>query len=186
MRRLALLSVGIALVGLAGCSDKTTGSAVPGAPQVSGSTTNEPTETPSSTPTGGAGSLTDVDPCALLTSDGQAKLGVSGGEKHDVGSGRGCQWQVRAQDGNLHIFTVSVYDKVGIKDLPKDLVINNLPDIGNHHAVQNPAKQGGACSVVMGVTDSSRVTATAVAGTDVQLGCQLAMQLAQYVEPGLP
>jgi hypothetical protein len=75
---------------------------------------------------------------------------------------------------------------LGIKDLSNDITVKQLPDIGKHKAVQNPAKQGGACSVIIGVTDTSRVTMTAVAGVNLQKGCELALQMAQLVEPELP
>jgi hypothetical protein len=176
------------LAGVTACSDKTNGSAVPGGPtgNQTGSTTTTSKGTGSSSPTSGSSSpLAGKDPCSLLTASAQGKLGVSNGAKHDVGSGRGCRWQQRGPSETI-IFDIAIYDRAGIKDLPNDIVINKLPNIGKHEAVQNPAKQGGACAVILGVTDTSRVTAQAVAGVNLQKGCELAMQMAQLVEPELP
>lgn len=187
MRRLALLvPVLVALIGgTTACSGKTNGSAIPGSTTEPQSTGSTPTgRTTSGRPTSG-NQLAGKDPCSLLTSAGQAQLGVSGGEKRDVGSARTCRWRLRGPDVTL-IFDVGITEKFGIKDLPADLTINPLPNVGSRKAVQNPAKQGGACSVIMDVTDSSRVDTTVVAGTDVQKACDLALQMAKLVEPELP
>lgn len=38
----------------------------------------------------------------------------------------------------------------------------------------------------MGVTETSRVSAETVAGTDQQKACENALQLAQLIEPNIP
>lgn len=187
MRRLALLvPVLLALAGgVTACSDKTEGS-----PQVQsttgGQTTGGPTtRTTTDTPTP-ASDLKGKDPCTLVTSSAQAQLGISGGEKSNVGSSRGCKWRLRGSDETT-FFWVDIYDSQGIKDLPNDGDTTQLPKVGSHEAVQRTDPSNpGACGVVMGVTSSSRVTATALKGTDVTVGCELAMRLARLVEPELP
>jgi hypothetical protein len=190
VRRSVLLVSALAamLAGTAACTSSTNGSPVPGgsgtsapAPPSSGETT----DTGSSTPSPGDNPLANTDPCTLLTTSAQSQLGVSGGERRDLGTERGCRWRLRGPSETF-IFDVAIDDQNGLKDVPSDATVKPLADIGKHKAVQSPAKQGGGCSVLLGVGDSSRVDATAVAGVDVNKGCELATQLAQLVEPQLP
>lgn len=193
MRRLVRLVPVLAalVVGVTACSDATNGSPVPGGsqsasqPPTGGGTTSS-SRTSTSQPSSGESPVADTEPCSLLTNPAKTKLGLSGaGERKDLGGGRECRWRLRGPS-ETYIFGVVIHDKAGIKDLSSDLEIKQLPDVGSHKAVQNPAKQGGACSVIMGVTDSSRVATTVVAGVDVQKGCDLAMQMAELVEPEIP
>jgi hypothetical protein len=181
----------VALVGGVGaCSDATNGSPVAG-----GTTTdNEPTtgrttpRTPTTTSKSGSGAspIKDTDPCSLLTAQGQSQLGVSDGQKSQVGSGRKCQWRMRGPSDTT-FFSVIIYDNLGIKDLPPDLNPKALPDVGSHKAVQDTdSNNPGNCAVIMDVTESSRVSASVLIGTDTNKACDLAMQLAQLVEPELP
>jgi hypothetical protein len=179
------VALSLAVVGgTSACSDKTDGSAVPG-----NTTTTEqrPTTGPSTSdqPTNND-SLKDKDPCSVLTSAGQSQLGISNGEKRQLGEARSCRWRQRGSTETF-LFDVSIYDNSGIKDLPSDREIKQLSKIGKHEAVQRTETANpGVCAVIMGVTESSRVSTQVTAGTDTQKGCQLAMQLAQLVEPELP
>jgi hypothetical protein len=84
-------------------------------------------------------------------------------------------------------FDVIIYDDLGIDDLPSNVDPKPLPDVGSHKAVQDSESGGpGSCSVILGVTESSRVTTGVLSGTDTQKACDLAMQLAELVEPELP
>lgn len=122
----------------------------------------------------------------MLTESAKTELELSGaGEERKIGSARTCRWRKRGPSETI-IFGVDIWDTAGIDDVPDDVTINPLPDIGSHKAVQGPAKQGGSCTVFMAVTDSSRVGTTVTAGTDVQKGCELALQMAKLVEPKLP
>lgn len=191
MRRSVLLVpvLAMAFAGIGACSSATTGSPVPGATTGSGSgptSTQETTgETSSSSPSPSGAPLADKDPCTLLTPGAQAKFGVSGGQKHDVGEGRGCQWTLRGSSETT-FFAVQIYDNSGIKDIPAESGPKQLPDIGAHKAVQTQGNGGaGTCSVILGVTDSSQVTSTVLSGTDTQKACDLAHQMAEQVEPEL-
>jgi hypothetical protein len=157
-----------------------TGTGEPSSP-----TTGDPTDTGSSTPSPGDSPLANTDPCTLLTTSAQSQLGVSGGERRDLGTERGCRWRLRGPTETF-IFDVAIDDQNGLNDVPADATVKTVADIGKHKAVQSASKQGGACSVLLGVSDRSRVDATAVAGVDVNKGCELATQLAQLVEPQLP
>lgn len=189
MRRLALLVPVLVVMasGAVGCSDKTNGSAVP----ENTTTEQSPTETQQTSPRTSDkptndSSLKGKDPCTLLPPAGQAQLGISGGEKDNAGSARGCKWRLRGPQETT-FFTVDIYDSLGLKDLPNDGNTKQLSKVGTHEAVQrSEAANPGACSVVIGVSESSRVSATALSGTNTQKGCELAMQLAQLVEPELP
>lgn len=174
-------------LGLGACSSKTNGSAVSGTTteQSSTGTTSPSQTTTSGKPTSGE-NLDGKDPCSLLSSAGQAQLGINNGEKRQVGDARSCRWRLRGPS-ETYIFDVLIYDKLGIKDLPSEREIKQLPKVGAHEAVQRTdSANPGNCGVIIGVTESSRVTTQVTAGTDTQKGCDLAMQLAKLVEPELP
>lgn len=193
MRRSVLLVpvLALALGATPACSDKTNGSAVPGGP-TGGQTGNVTTTTSKGTSTtrstsGGSSPLAGKDPCALLPKAAQDKLGISRGEKRNVGSARTCRWEQRAQTGDLYLYTLALYDSLGIKDIPADAGAKPLADIGRHKAVQTTELGGqGSCSVTLGVTDTSRASAGLITGTDQQKACELAMEMAKLVEPELP
>ena len=188
MRRLALLvPVLVVLAGAVACSEKTDGSAQPTSTgqQTTGSTST--TRTTSSKPTQ-SGDLQNKKPCTLLPSAGQSQLGISDGKEDKIGSARRCRWMQRGPQDTF-LFDVLINDDQGIKDLPSGngREIKQLSDIGSHKTVQRTETANpGICAVIMGVTETSRVTAQVTAGTDTQKGCDLAMQLAKLVEPELP
>lgn len=190
MRRSVLLIpvLALAFAGIGACSSATSGSPVPGTQTSSdsGPTSQEPTNGPgSSSPSPTGSPLADKDPCTLLTSSAQSKFGISNGQKHDVGAGRGCQWTLRGPSETT-FFAVQIYDESGIKDIPAESGAKPLPDIGSHKAVQTQENGGaGTCSVILGVTDSSQVTSTVLAGTNTQKACDLAHQVAEQIEPEL-
>jgi Protein of unknown function (DUF3558) len=195
VRRCALLALLLALL-LAGvsCSASTNGSPVPsGAGDGPSGRPTLPTPLPGGDPTGtsdrpgsGRGPLAGTDPCTLLSSAGQAQLGVSGGKPNTVGSSRGCTWNLRGPQ-DTYIFTVAIRDTGGLKDLPNDSRHTKLPDVGSHEAVRSAGSAGpGSCGVILGVTESSRVETSVIAGTDEDKACGLAGQLAGLVEPKLP
>lgn len=174
---------------LTACADSTAGTAVPGnggtEPTV-GQSTKPGKQTTSTKPGSAASPLANVDPCTLLTSQGKAQLGISGGEKENIGSARVCKWRLRGPV-DTYFFTVGIYDRLGIKDIPQNIQLKELPDIGTHKAVQDvdPANPG-VCGVTLGVTESSRVRIQVLAGTDTTKACDLALQMAKLVEPELP
>jgi hypothetical protein len=181
-----LLTLAAALIA---CADSTAGTAVPGnggTEPTAGQSTRPGRPTTSTKPGSADSPLANVDPCTLLTSQGKAQLGISGGEKNNVGSARGCKWRLRGPT-DTYIFTVDINDRLGIKDIPQNIQLKELPDIGTHKAVQdvNPASPG-TCGVSLGVTESSRVRTQLVAGTDTTKACDLALQTAKLVEPQLP
>lgn len=189
MRRSALLVpvLAMAFAGMVACSSATSGSPIPGATSGTDSapTSSQQTTGESSPPSTGSSPLADKDPCSLLTASAQSRFGVSDGKKHDVGDGRGCQWTLRGPSETT-FFAVQIYDNSGIKDIPAESKPKDLPDVGSHKAVQTQEIGGpGSCSVILGVTDSSQVTASVLAGTDTSKACDLAHQLAEQVEPEL-
>jgi hypothetical protein len=174
------------VLGMAACSDQTGGSPVAGG----SATGSDPTGTSGQTTTSGntsGGSITDLDPCALLNSAARGQLGLTdSGEPDDVGTAKGCKWRLRGPS-ETWTFTVDLRDSGGIKDLPPENNPKPIADVGSHKAVQLAEVGGpGACSVVLGVTDSSAATASVLAGTNTQKACDLALQMAKLVEPGLP
>ncbi|SDD19890.1 DUF3558 domain-containing protein [Actinokineospora iranica] len=175
------------LLTVAACSTDTPGTPVPGASTFPTDTTTAP-KRPTSTTTKPADSpLADIDPCDLLTEEGKTQLGVSGpGEPDDTGSGRNCVWRLRGPERTF-IFDAGVNDKYGLNDLPSDLNNKDLPPIGGRKAVQTNLSAGpGTCTVHMFVTESTRASALVVAGDDQAKSCELALQMAQLIEPRLP
>jgi hypothetical protein len=84
------------------------------------------------------------------------------------------------------VIDISVYDRLGIKDLPGNLEVKQLPDVGSHNAVQISRLAGpGSCLVNMGVTDSSSVSVGLIAGLNTKKACDLALRIARRVEPKL-
>jgi Protein of unknown function (DUF3558) len=191
VRRSILLVSALALVlGFTpACSDKTSGLAVPGAPtggQTTTTTSGRATTTsPKTSTSGGNSPITGKDPCSLLTASAKSQLGLSGnGEKSTVAGAPGCKWQRRDASGDLHLFAVDIVGNKGIRDIPA--ATKQIPAIDGHDAVQVAGIAGpGSCSVVIGVTDKSRVDTTVVAGTDEQKSCDLALQTAKLVAPEL-
>jgi hypothetical protein len=190
VRRLALLVsvLSALLAGLTACASKTDGSAVAGgepAGNLPTTTTRSGRPPTTSNANPGNGSL-PRDPCSLLTAQAQAQLGISGGERSDVGSARGCKWRLRGPE-ETYFFSIDLRDSVGIKDIPSTSNPKPLSNVGSHKAVQVSGVGGpGSCSVALGVGDSSTVTQSVTAGTNLQKACELALQMARLVEPELP
>jgi hypothetical protein len=173
----------VLLLGMASCGSKTGGSPVP--EPGGGTGVGQPTTGQQSTPSNG-GSLVGRDPCSLLSSAAQSQLGISNGQRDDVGSARGCKWRLRGPQ-ETWIFGVDIRDSSGIKDLPQDGKNREISDIGSHKAVQrNDPAIPGSCGVILGVTDTSRVSNVVTAGVNQQKACELALQMARLVEPELP
>jgi hypothetical protein len=178
--------VAVLAVGLVSCSDET-----PGDPRAGDQTTNEPSTEPteptrgsSSRPTSGNGPLADIKPCSLLSADGKTQLGISGGEERKVGRARSCRWRLEGATGtDSFTLDVAIYDELGIKDVVGS-EIKPVPTLGSHEAVQYVPPAAG-CAVGVAVSDSSRVDTQAVGGAQ-QKACELALQLATFVEPELP
>lgn len=186
MRRLLVPAL-VLVIGLAGCSEKTPGTALPGDDPTTTTTTTEDeatSESPSSTEAGGGDSpLADVAPCALLLPDGAAALKAGAGEEREVGEARTCRWRVEGATLNdSFTLDLALYDERGLGDVQGTNVQQKT--IGSHDAVTftDPT---GLCVVSIGAGDSARADALATGG-DAQRGCQLAAQLADLVEPQLP
>lgn len=183
MRRLLVLAA-LTAVALAGCAEKTSGSAVP--TSVDERPTEPMSEPPPSSETSepSDGGLVDVDPCELVPADALQTLGLTGGEAKTLGEARVCRWR---HDGATldESFTVSVevFDTRGLADIV-GTNIQQLPKIGTHDATSSVGPTGG-CAISLGVGASSRVDNTAVGG-NLQQACQLVAQLAPVVEPELP
>lgn len=134
--------------------------------------------------------LADVDPCTLVPDEAFASLGLDESYPHDIGTGNGCRFTRRAETGDLYIHDVVIRLNGGLDDLPDlpdDITLVPLPNIGGHEAIESAGAGGrGSCTVLIGVTESSRVDVGLIAGTDGQLACDLAHQLATFVVSELP
>jgi hypothetical protein len=175
-------AVGLLLVVLAGCSEKTAGDPTGlGEQAASTAPSGEPTSASSEAPADGG--TADLQPCDVLDQADLSALRLTGGEEKKVGSARVCRYQ---RDGATlnETFTVSVelFDHQSIGDLNAP-DITPLDAIGGHEA-KKFTDDTGTCGVSLSV-GRSRVDNTAVGG-DQQLGCQLAEQLATTVAPKLP
>ena len=179
VRRLLVPALAALVVGLAGCSEKSPGTGLPD------ETTGEATATsaPSSTGTGGDSPLADVAPCDLLTTKGAAALKAGAGVEERIGEARVCRWRIEgATLKESFTLDLALYDERGIGDVQGTKITRKT--IGSHDAVTfiDPT---GLCAVSIAAGDSARADALATGG-DEQLGCRLAAQLADLVEPQLP
>jgi predicted small secreted protein len=186
VRLLGLVTAFVAVSAvLTACATPTTGQAVPGGDDAEStshaSTSARATTKPQASP------LADLDPCTLLNASARAKLGITTeGEPRKIVDSRGCQWRVRGPQ-TTYLFMVGLLEKAGIRDFPSNISVEQLPKIGDHQAVRTKGAGGTRdCAISLGVTDSSRVDAQAVAGADADKACELAMELAKLVEPELP
>jgi hypothetical protein len=174
----------VAAIGLAGCAEKTPGTALPG-PETTTTTTTTTSEEPPPSSTGSSGDspLADVAPCDLLTADGAAAMKAGAGAEREVGEARTCRWRVEgATLDDSFTLDLALYAERGIDDVQGTNVQQKT--IGSHEAVTftDPT---GLCVVSIAAGATSRVDTLATGG-DAQRGCQLAAQLADLVEPQLP
>lgn len=177
--------------GVVACSDKTDGQAVPGdstteTTTTGGTTTSTGRTTTSTRPSGGDSPIADQKPCTLLSSSGASDMGVPGqqGNEQKVGSARRCTWRITgATIKDSFNIGIGLWDTAGLKDLPSSTPQDPVPTVGKHQAVW--IKDAAGCTVMMGVTEKSRVDASANGGS-VDKACELAMKLATLVEPELP
>ena len=178
MRFLLVPMVALVAFGLAGCAEQTPGDATAGdtRPTIPGGTDpSEPGET------GGEDSGTaDLQPCELLTSSERATFDLGAGAEDEIGPARACLWQASGQ----HTITVGVIDELGLDDV-QSTGAKQPTKVGSHDAVQY-AGVLGTCAIAIGVTDTSRVDVSGVAGGDMTRACGVAKQAAALVEPKLP
>lgn len=185
MRFLLVPMVALVALGLAGCAEQTPGDATAGdtagdtRPTIpGGADTSEPTEPGE---TGGEHSGTaDLQPCELLTPSEQATFDLGAGAEDEIGPARACLWQASGQ----HTITVGVIDELGLGDV-QSTGAKQPTKVGSHDAVRY-AGALGTCAIAIGVTDTSRVDVSGVAGGDMAKACGVAKQAAALVEPKLP
>ncbi|SDD88232.1 DUF3558 family protein [Actinokineospora iranica] len=178
-----------AVVGMVGCSTVTPGQPgpVPGSdagPTIPGTglprstgTSKVPTSTGKPT---GDGPLADVVPCSLLTEADRAQLGFKTEPKDvDYVDRRSCKF-------NEDRFTagVNIYYRLGLDSVEAgNTDVRPVPTVGRHKALHSMF--GITCLVTMEVTATSTVEGAGSARTDAE-SCEVAMKIAQAVEPKLP
>lgn len=181
-------AVAALLVLLAGCTEQT-----PGDPSAGGEPTgateqsseSPSTDEPTSTSEDGGGEVADLKPCDILQPADLQELKLTGGEEKEVAGIHTCRYRYEgATLEDTFNLGVDLFPDQGLTQLNADNV-KPLPKIGDHEAASwtDPA---GACGVSLGVTESSRIDNSAIGGTNQQLACQLAQQLATAVERRLP
>lgn len=193
-RGAAVLAAG-ALVLLTGCGgDDDPGGDVPTQtsepspePTTAGPSPTSPGPERTADDTAGAGGdpgLAALDPCAMADAAGVASLGLTGGEAETLGEARICRYRFEGPTLN-ESFTVSIelFGTYGTADIVATDV-QPLAPVGTHDAVTFTGVAGG-CAVSLGVTETSRMDATAVGG-DPALACDHAAALAALAEPALP
>lgn len=176
-------------MGLAGCAEETPGNATPGNESGADRPTiptdgPDPSEETSTEPPAGGSPLADLEPCDLVSADQAAELGISGGEADQFGEARVCVWRYEgASISDSFTVQLDFFEERSVDDVVGS-DIKPVPTVGSHRAVRYVDTAGG-CAVAINTGPSSRVD-TRVVGGEEQKGCQLAMQLATLVEPGLP
>jgi hypothetical protein len=182
-RRLTVVLLFVSVLGLAACSQTTTGS---GSPTTTGG--GQPDTSGVGTTSSGAGSgLKSIQPCALLGAAVVSQYQLSLSDTTPGTGARPCNWQNTTDNNGIgYTVEIDIRDSQGIKDyIPAGDTLSS-DNVGRHQGLQAKASAGGGCDVTIGVTDSSRVDVQLVAGTDTNRACDLANQLAKLVEPQLP
>jgi Protein of unknown function (DUF3558) len=123
-------------------------------------------------------SLDGVEPCDLLTSDDQARIGLADGEQLSEIS---CDWTKSSTEG----VRLTLYRDRGIDDLPN---LGDAVDIAGHEGnrVESPGGLDGVCGVAIEVTEGSVVVVTATTGADTEAACDLVSRAAGHVGANLP
>ncbi|HUQ58415.1 DUF3558 family protein [Lentzea sp.] len=172
--RIILTTLAAGVLVLAGaCGETTRGDARPMT-----ETPGTASPTPSSPATG---SLSEVDPCSLLTADDAGALGATAAPKREtVGTADTCAW--KPTDANL---SVGIRTNLGLAQTQSSGGQITDITVGDRQAKQVSGRASGGCLVVLGVTASSRVDVTVIPPPDGD-GCPLALKVAGLVEPKLP
>jgi hypothetical protein len=169
------------VLGLAACSQTTTGNGIP-------TTTGQPGTSGAGATSSGAGSgLKSIRPCDLLGAAVVSQYQLSLSDTTPGTDARPCNWQNTTDNNGVgYAVEIDIRDSQGIKDYNPAGDTLTADNIGRHQGQQGKAAAGGGCDVTIGVTDSSRVDVQVVAVTDTNRACDLANQFARLVEPQLP
>ncbi|WP_253831029.1 DUF3558 domain-containing protein [Prauserella aidingensis] len=183
-RTVVALIVGACAVVSAACS-----STEEGEPQTTRVTSAPKSE--SSTATTGeqpTASLSNIDPCSLLSADELSKYGTfPAGAPNNVGTARGCKFEKDTDSPTTdpnRVISVNLRDQQGIDDV-QDLGqgIDRGEVEGRSYArVPGP----GVCTIVIGVSQTSRVDVNTIATEGTEKSCEIADEVAAVVEPKLP
>lgn len=165
----------VAVVLMAGCSDKTGGNPVasgggtPTTQSSSTSTTRPPT----------TGATSDIKLCELLSASDQASLGVGAGKPSSAGNLQTCVWTASGKFG----ITAGLASK-GMTGVTGESV-----DLPKHKAIKSLETGGfGGCGVVIGISDNSSliITASVIGGGAQEQACPHAIDFAKIIDPKLP
>lgn len=189
-RSLLLVPVVIVLVGgLVSCSDGTPGQPLPaqttGATGSGGPFPTGATKTPStasSQPNASASPLKDVQPCSLLSPAEAAGLRAGSGTAQRLNNARTCRF-LQAEGFSM---SVAIFDELGLDDIVAKGAIMPVPTVGKHKAAR---WIGGVdtCAISMEITKTTRVDAQGTSDDgNEQKSCEIAMQVAKFVEARLP
>jgi hypothetical protein len=119
-----------------------------------------------------------------LNDQDRAQLGLKSAPKEQtLGYGRSCRFiEVAAR----LVIDVGIFDELGLdKEIAGAKNRRPVPTVGNHQAQEYMF--GSNCTFTMGVGAKSTVDASAgdIDGNDTR-ACEVAMKVAQLVEPKLP
>jgi uncharacterized protein DUF3558 len=169
--------VAAALFGLAACNNSTSGSATAGSSPGG-----------SAPPTTGGASTASLKPCDLVSSAEASGLQLAPQGPVNEGGARACSWQkpVDINGQNGYGVEIGIRDSQSLNDINTAGYTMSQDNIGSHQGRQGAATGSGACLVVIGVGNSSRVDVIVTGGADATSACQFANQLAKFVEPRLP
>ena len=144
-------------------------------------TPNEPSGAP-------APSATDpfagVDPCDLVAEETRLAFNLTDPESKQVGEALVCRFRIEGDTlRSSYAVGIELFATRGIDEVVAPDIVQ-IPDIGEHTAIQFSGANGG-CAVGLGVGVGSRVDVTAVGG-DYGPACDIVSALAAAVEPAIP
>lgn len=176
-RLVRVLAAGAAVIALASCSAKESGTPGPAAHE---------TGSPDTSADHGGSPLDGVQPCELLSQAELDDLDIEGGEEADFGDSPGCEW---AKTGDFGIL-VGLNLDVGADEADLQGATPVPISVGSHDGFRVEAQGGfeGSCAVLVVTSQSSFVdiSATANGGGDTSKACAKATDVAELVEPKLP
>ncbi|MEU5691323.1 DUF3558 domain-containing protein [Actinosynnema sp. NPDC020468] len=194
MRR--ALTLLVAAVLLAGCSETTTGSPSPDRADPTSAGPTSTTSAPSSSPATSKAKavrpktidIGDVDPCSLLTDAQRAQVGLNRPPAKSVNDGTGWPNCVTSREDRLWVLNVALSPSTGVEYYTDGHLPANVENVqvGGFPAVRVSAKSKGTtnnCTVAVDVSDHQLVDVkvSSFGETSQEKTCELAPQIAELV-----
>jgi hypothetical protein len=123
-----------------------------------------------------------LDPCSLLSAAETAELRAGQGKAQTLNNARTCLFQ----DAEGFSMSVGIFDELGLEDIKAQGEITPVPTVGKHKAVRS-LRGIRTCAISIEITKTSRVDTQGTTNEpNEQKSCEIALQVAKFVEARLP